>query len=49
MQMEAVVMPPPDRADGIGLFKDRGVEAARPKRRGGGETGGPRANDNSVA
>ena len=45
MQMEAVVMPPPDGADCIGLFKDYGIEASRPKRRRGGETGGPRAND----
>jgi hypothetical protein len=25
--MQSVVVPPPDRADGVGFLKDRGVEA----------------------
>ena len=49
MQMEAIVMSPPDRADGVGFFEDRGVEAARPERRRRGETGGTRADDDGVA
>ena len=42
-------MSPPDRADGVGFFEDRSVEAASPQRRRRGETGGTRADDDGVA
>jgi hypothetical protein len=48
MQMEAIVMSPPDRADGVGLFKDRGVEPPSLKRRRRGETSRTRADDDGV-
>ena len=49
MQMEAVVVAPPDRADGVGLFEDRGFEAPSLERRGRREPGGTRADDDGVA
>ena len=49
VQMKAIVMPSPDRADGVGLFKDRGVESASPKRRSRGEAGRTGADDDGVA
>src|SRR5262249_5083679 len=49
VEMETVVMPPPDRADHVGLFKDRGVQSPRPKRRRRGEAGGTGADDDCVA
>ncbi len=42
-------MSPPDRADGVGFFEDRSVEAASPQRRRRSETGGTRADDDGVA
>jgi len=49
MQMEAVVVPPPDCSDGVGLFKDRGVQSASPKRRRRGEARRTGADDDCVA
>ena len=49
VQMQPIIMAPPDRADGVGLFKDRDVEAPNSKRRRGGEAGGTSADDDGVA
>jgi hypothetical protein len=49
VQMQPVIVAPPDRADGVGLFKDRGVQSARPKRRRHGEAGRTGADDDGVA
>ena len=39
VQMQAIVMTPPDRADGVRFFQDRRVESARLERRRGSEAG----------
>jgi hypothetical protein len=49
VQMEPVIVAPPDRADDVGLFQDRSVEASRPKRRRRGETRWTGADDDGVA
>ncbi len=49
MQVEAVVVAPPDRADRVGLFKNRGVETPGLERRRDGEAGWTRADDDGVA
>ena len=49
VQMQSVVVAPPDRADGVGFLKDRGVKSASLKRGRRGEAGGTCADDNGVA
>jgi hypothetical protein len=49
MQMKTIVVAPPDCADGVGLFKDRRVEAPRLKRRRRREARWTGADDDSVA
>jgi hypothetical protein len=49
MQMQAVVMAPPDGADRAGFFEDRGLEAPSLERGGCREAGGARADDDGVA
>jgi hypothetical protein len=47
--MQPIVVPSPDRPDGVGLFKDRGVEALGLKRHCRGEAGGACGNDDDDA
>jgi hypothetical protein len=47
--MEAIVMPSPDGADSVRLFKDCGVKTASLKRRRGGEARRTGPDDDGVA
>jgi hypothetical protein len=48
VQMQPIVVAPPDRADGARLFEDRGAQYARPQRRRRGEPGRTGADDDCV-
>ena len=49
VQMQTVVVAPPDRSDRIGLFEDHRIEAARLQAGRSGKPGRPRANHDCVA